>query len=130
MSDAAFAAELIREVAGPRGPDEPKKALWFKAYKALHRLNSRWTERRVRALWAQEAARIEYREIREMQQAIENQRRINEARREHSDFLAETERLAALLAAQDEAFHSHSIEALRSLARGVDLSRTGRDSGD
>ena len=127
MSDACLAASLIREVAGPRGHDEPKKALWYRAYQALHKLNPQWTERRVRALWGKEAARIEHREIREMQAAIEQQRRINEAQREHREYLAETERLATLLLTQDEDFHSETVANLRGITRRLD--RTG-DSGD
>ena len=70
MSDVAIAADLIREVAGPRGPDEPIKSLLFKAYRKLASINDQRTERRVRAFWHREAARVQFREIREMKQAI------------------------------------------------------------
>lgn len=127
MSDAVLAASLIREVAGPRGHDEPKKVLWYRAYQTLHKLNPRWTQRRVRALAGQEAARIEHREIKEMERAIAARRAIQEARNEHNRYLAETERLATFLATQDEAFHSETIADLRSIAG--DLDSTG-DKGD
>jgi len=119
MSDASLAAELIRDVAGPRGPDEPKKALWFKAHQRLSRINERWTLRRVRALWGSEAARIEHREIKEMERAIAERHALQEARREHYDFIAETERLAAACTARDEAFYRPEIEARRGVIGGM-----------
>lgn len=128
MTDVAIAADLIREVAGPRGPDEPVKSLWFKAHRKLVAINSAWTERRVRAFWHREAMCVRHREIREMRQAIADRQAIDEARLEHRDFCAETERLAALLQTQDAAFHGPQIEALERTGRRMDRTRT--ETGD
>jgi hypothetical protein len=113
MSDVALAADLIRQVAGPRGCDEPVKTLWERAYSHLSRANGDWTRRRVRALWEREAARIEYREIKEMAAAIAAQEALRDARAEHAAHVERIARLEALLVHTDEDFHSDQIRALR-----------------
>lgn len=119
MSDAILAARMIRDVAGPRGSDEPIKVLWERAYQALSKYGQHWTRRRIRALWAGEAARVEYREIKEMAIAIAARERLIDARKEHAERLARIARLEALLVAQDEAFHSPEIGALRDTPFGM-----------
>lgn len=123
MSDAALAAFLIREVAGPRGHDDSIKELLNRAYRALQKQNEAWKHRRVRAIWNREAARIEHREIAEMKAAIA----LREARKEHAEYIAETERLAALGFAIDPDFYRDQIEARRSILGGV--GRSGADGG-
>ena len=120
MSDVTLAANLIRDVAGPRGHDEPIKVLWDRAYERLSRHSAQWTRRRVRALWAREAARVEHREIREMAEAIREQERLRDARKEHAEYLDRIARLETLLLTTDEDFGSHEIAALRGPARGMD----------
>lgn len=88
MSDVT-AAHLLDEVIGQRGIREPVKSMLERAYRSLSAINPKWTRRRVRAIWDQEASRIEYREVVEMQAVIT-------ARKQHADFRAETARLAAM----------------------------------
>jgi hypothetical protein len=92
MNADALAPQLIRQCAGPRGYDEPVKVLWERAFNALHRVNDRWTRRRVRAVWQGEARRIEWDEMLEMARVAE----LQNARKQHAEYLAETARLAAL----------------------------------
>jgi hypothetical protein len=120
MSDAALAADLIRDVAGERGHDEPIKTLWEKAYQRLAKRSTQWTRRRVRALWEREAARIEYREIKEMTAAIREQETLRHARQEHREYLDRLARLEALLVARDADFHSPEIGAVRGNTGRVD----------
>lgn len=88
MSDTT-AAHLMDEVIGERGIREPVKSMLERAFRSLSKVNPKWTRRRVRAIWDNEASRIEYREIVEMQAVIT-------ARKQHADFRAETARLAAM----------------------------------
>ncbi|KQT52253.1 MULTISPECIES: hypothetical protein [unclassified Aureimonas] len=97
MQAGALASSLIRRAAGPRGHDEPLKALWHRLYEALRRRNDQWTERRVRALWAGEARRIEWDEIMDLVAVAE----LQEARRSHAEYVAETARVAALRVAAE-----------------------------
>ena len=127
MSDVALAADLIRDVAGERGHSEPVKVLLERAYERLSKHSAQWTRRRVRALWAREAARIEHREIREMAAAIAEQERLRDAREEHRRYVARLARMEALLVTTDEAFHSPEIGAVRGAMGGVDRPGTERD---
>lgn len=99
MHADALAPQLIRQCAGPRGHDEPVKVLWERAFNALHRVNDRWTRRRVRAVWQGEARRIEWDEMLEMAKVAELQK----ARKDHAEYLAETARVAALRVALEAA---------------------------
>jgi hypothetical protein len=132
MSDVALAADRIRRVAGPRGHDDPIKVLMERAFTALRkyerklREEPKWTRRRVRAIWRQEATRIDYREIAEMEAVI------SQARERHAAYIEESEKIrayaASLLAsleAGDADFHSGNIEGLREVLRGVDSPRAG-----
>lgn len=121
VSDVALAADRIRLVAGPRGMEDSIKVLWERAFRLLASRNPKWTRRRVRAIWNGEAARIDHREIAEMEAVIA----LKDARRQHAAFVAETARMATFLATQDEAFHSPEIERLRSLASSVDRAGAG-----
>lgn len=99
MNADALAPQLIRQCAGPRGHDEPVKVLWERAFEALHRVNDKWTRRRVRAVWQGEARRIEWDEMLEMAKVAELQK----ARKQHAEYIAETARLAALRVALETA---------------------------
>jgi len=116
MSDTALGAMRIREVAGPRDIDDPVKVLWDRAYRLLASQNEAWTRRRVRAIWNKEAARIEHREIAEMEAILA-------ARIAHAEFNAETERMAAAYLRQDADFYSDQVQARRIAAGGMDRSR-------
>lgn len=99
MHADAIAPRLIRQCAGDRGYDEPAKVLWERAFQALHKVNDKWTRRRVRALWQGEAKRIEWDEVLEMAEVAELQK----ARKQHAEFLEETARVAALRVAANAA---------------------------
>lgn len=92
VSDIELAADLLDEVIGSRGVREPVKAMLERAYQALSRRNSAWTRRRVRAVFNKEANRIDYREIAEMQAAVED------ARKRHAAYREETARIASMVA--------------------------------
>lgn len=125
MSDAAIAAEMIREVSGAPEYGGRAKVYQERAFQLLHKINpSEWTRRRVRSLWEGTAARIELREALEMAEAIAERRRLADARKEHQQAVAFTNRLEALLAVTDPAFHGPQIEALRRATGRVDLPGT------
>lgn len=89
VSDVHFAADLMDGVIGERGIREPIKAMLERAYRDLSKVNSKWTRRRVRAVWNKEAQRIDHREVVEMEAVIE-------ARKRHAAYREETARLAAM----------------------------------
>lgn len=124
MSDIALAQQRIRQVAAPAEIGEGIKAQINRAHRLLTKQRQTWTYRRVRAFWYGEAARVDYQEIRDMEAVIA----LREARRDHARYIAQTERLAAQLAATDPAFHSQEIERLRGLARGVDCAGNKGDN--
>lgn len=133
MSDVAMARSYVGDIGG-KGPVQ---LIIERAYDKLadmfphiHEPRSRWTERRVRAFWNQEAALVEYREMVELHRAAEAAKAeralIEQARKDHAAFIAKTASVAAFLERQDEAFHSGEIERLRGLDCGMD--RTGNQS--
>lgn len=83
-----------------------------------------WKWRRVKSLWNEEVLdrNIGARELRQLE---ETAALLDAARKAHADFIAETERMAAVFAAQDEDFYRPEIEARRSVLGGVDRSRAG-----
>jgi len=91
MSDADLAADLLDELIGYRGVREPIKNMLDRAYVKLSRKSSKWTRRRVRAIFNKEANRIDNREIAEMEAVIEE-------RRNHAAYKEETARIAQMAA--------------------------------
>jgi hypothetical protein len=127
-SDGDIAADLIRKIAGRHYGAIKRKTILETVYSELRKVNKEWTRRRVRALADKEAARIDHREIREMQRVLA----LQEARRVHAEQDAEDARhelRAARLAATGEAGNQVEMvresPALRSLAGVVDQSRAG-----
>jgi hypothetical protein len=132
MSDVAMASSYISDIGGQGSV----KAILGRAYARLIKMfpheeepDKQWTERRIRAFWAEEAAIVEFREMLELHQAAERAKAEREllaaARKEHAAFIEKTASLRALLERQDEDFYRPQIEGLRSVSSGVD--RTGTE---
>ena len=87
-----------------------------------------WTERRVRSFWNQEAAYVEFQEMRELHAAAakakEERELLQKARKEHAAFIEKTASYRALLELTDEDFFSSEIERLGIESRRLDMSRT------
>lgn len=135
MSDVAMASSYIADIGGQGSV----KSMLSRAYNRLvdmfphhHDPHNQWTERRIRAFWAREAATVQFREMLELHQAAEKAKAEREllaaARKEHAAFIEKTARLRALLEHQDEAFHRPQIEGLGGVAGGVDC--TGIEAGE
>lgn len=133
MSDTALAAERIRELAGDRPAGEKLKAVFEDLYTILSRRfpKSQWTRRRVRSLWEAKAARVDYREIAEMDAIIA------EAKKRHAAYIgrtlkrrADAEGLIATLELQDSEFHSEQIRGLRHFMGEVADPRDHQEGGD
>ena len=117
MSDVALAAQLVRRAAGRAVHGEKVKVAQERAYRAISKQNpDKWTRRRVRSLWGQEAQRIEHREIEELLRAVAEVQSLERARNEHAEFVRETARMADVLSAQVAHDHSRSLEAIRRLS--------------
>jgi hypothetical protein len=130
LRDVVMAQGYVRAIGG-KGQ---VKVVLDRVYKTLAQMfphanepRDQWTERRVRALWGGEAARVEFREMVELHKAAEKAKEqralLREARKEHAEYVAQTASLRALLEHQDEAFHSPQIEGLRGMAGRVDRTR-------
>lgn len=128
MSEAAVAQSLLFDIAvsaKPRG-ENGKSSIGLIFSMLLKRYpTSKWTHRRVRGLWNDEVPdwRIRARELRELSETLHA---LEEARKQHADFKAETDKiraqflgLATTLAHGDEDFHRPSIEGLRDVVLGV-----------
>lgn len=124
MSDVALAHSLISEIAGHcwRG----KGDMLDRVYDAISRRYPMWTRRRIRAFWHKEAAGVRYHEMMELAEVARSERdrrkAIEEARRDHADYIARTARMEALLSSTDEAFHSPQVEAMRCVSGRVGCS--------
>lgn len=79
-----------------------------------------WTERRVRSIIDEEARRIDAYEIEDLKTVA-----LAEARRDYRNSVQRAARMAALLAAQDEAYHGPAIAFHEAMARGVAGTGTG-----
>lgn len=127
MSDVAMARGYVSDIGGGGSV----KTVLANAYDKLARTfpESKWTERRVRAFWNEEASTVQFREMLELHRAAEKakaeRKLLAEARKEHAAFIAKTAALRSLLEHQDEAFHSAQIEGLGSQCSGMDMSRDG-----
>lgn len=116
VSDAAYASGLLDDVIGQRGIREPIKSMLERAYRDLSRVNPKWTRRRVRSIWDNEASRIEHREVVEMQALIA-------ARKQHEEYREETARLAALHIADAKDRMGPDGPRMGRMAGGVDRPR-------
>jgi hypothetical protein len=128
VSDVVLARSYVADIGGAG----KVKSILHNAYSRLTRMfphNDRpalqWTERRVRSFWHQEAAYVEFREMRELHAAAakakEERELLKKARKEHAAFIEKTASLRALLERQDEDFHCHQIEGLGAGTGGMDL---------
>ena len=123
MSDVALAHNLIADIAGHCW--NGKGDMIERAYRAVVKHHPQWTRRRrVRALWHREAAGVRYHEMIELAETARKERAdreaLQEARRDHADYIARTSRLEAMLASTDEAFHRPTLEAMGGIADGMD----------
>lgn len=126
MHDVTMARTLLQET-WPERAGRPVKvciALIFEAVKRVERalpdalLRERprqWTERRVRAIWAGEARRIDAYEMSDLERAA-----AEEAANEFTASIRRAARMAQFLAAQDADFHGPEIDRLRQFLGGVD----------
>jgi hypothetical protein len=134
MSDVALARSYVADIGG----SGKVQAILYAAYSKLvkmfpHEENPKlqWTERRVRSFWNQEAAYVEFREMRELHAAAakakEERELLQKARKEHAAFIEKTAAYRALLERTDEDFFGPEIEGLRGQSRGMDRTRVGRE---
>ncbi|MBP0440657.1 hypothetical protein [Tianweitania sediminis] len=83
---------------------------------------SPWTRRRVRALWHREAARIDWREVRELEfvAEVERAKRLEQeaARAKHNEFVTHISNTLDRMEANDAEFFIQHRAALRALAFG------------
>jgi hypothetical protein len=119
MSDVALARSYLTDIGG----NGKVKYILNSAYARLiemfpHKNNPewRWTERRVRSFWNQEAAYVEFREMRELHTAAakakEERELLLRARKEHAAFIEKTASYRALLERTDPTFFGDEIERL------------------
>ncbi|WP_309083751.1 hypothetical protein [Chelativorans sp.] len=128
MSDVALARKLVAEIGGDCW--DGKADLIDRVYDAICRhfrdldQPHSWTRRRVRSFWHREAAGVRYHEMVELAAVAHAQKlerkRIEEAKRDHAEFVTRTARLATALAVQDEEFHREAIEAFGRIAGSQD----------
>ena len=131
FNSAETARNLVRDIAGHvwRGRDD----LIDRVHDAIRRVypDPRWTRRRIRALWHREAARIDWREVRELQFVAEVERaerlRRETSRAAHNEFVAGIAATLARLEANDAEFYREHRAALRQMAGGSS-DPAGRDA--
>src|SRR5690606_32435392 len=120
---------LIRDIAGHawRGRGDMVDRVYDAVCATFPK--SRWTRRRVRALWHREAARIDWREVRELEFVAEMERvkrlRQEIERAEQNEFLSHIANTLDRLEATDAEFFSVHREALREMAGGSAHSQIG-----
>ncbi len=90
---------------------------------------SAWTRRRIRALWHREAARIDWREVRELEFVAEVERaeriRHETAKAAHNEFITHISNTLDRLEATDAEFHREHRAALRQMAVGSTDPKSG-----
>lgn len=118
MSSVATAHELARGVGDLLAPAASGKVKLDLIYRELAKRLPEISRRRVRALFFGEVARVDYEEVR----ALEELRAEQEARRAKLKLAATANMLAAHLAAEGTPLDSDQIRALGRIAGGMDLS--------
>lgn len=117
------AHSLVKDIAGHawRGRGDMIDRVFDAVHSAFPK--SPWTRRRVRALWHREAARIDWREIRELEFVDEMERakrlRAEAAKAAHNEFLDHISNTLDRLEVTDAEFHREHRSALRALAFGT-----------
>lgn len=107
-SSVATAEELTRGLGELLAPRMPTKSQIEKVYRELSKLLPEVSRRRVRAFFFGEVARVDYEEMR----ALEDLRAIEEARREQREFDVATNKLAVALASEGAALSRAQLAAL------------------
>ncbi|MCY0150594.1 hypothetical protein OEG84_25260 [Hoeflea sp. G2-23] len=101
---------------------DSKSSAVDRVYDAITEFYPHWTRRRVRGLFHKEAAKIDWREIRELEviSQIEAQRRetAKAKRADHNDFLNSISNTLSHMEATDAEFYSQHRQALREMAFG------------
>lgn len=118
MSSVATAHELARGVGDLLAPAASGKVKLDLIYRELAKRLPEISRRRVRALFFGEVARVDYEEVR----ALEELRAEQEARRAKLKLAATANMLADHLAAEGTPLDSDQIRALGRIAGGMDLS--------
>ena len=113
MTSVAKAQTLIRGIGEILAPEMPAKVRYDKIFNKLIDLLPDLTKRRVRALHNGEAHRVDHEEV----IALEELRAIEEARSEHRQFVAYTNKLAALHAVGATSLSREELEVLARIAR-------------
>ena len=106
MSDVALAAALIRQV-------EPRRHMPVKEWISATARRLGWHYSRTKAVWYEDARRIDAREMDALRSAL-----IKDARREHENLRARLAGLGAALAAVDPDFHGQTVAWTRELGSG------------
>lgn len=112
MRSTVKAQELIRGIGEIVAPEMPAKVRYSKIFTKLVDMLPDLTMRRVRALHNGEALRVDHEEI----VALEELRAIEEARNEHRQFVAYTNKLAALHASGSKAISRQELAVLSRVA--------------
>lgn len=114
------AHDLVKEIAGHCWAG--KGDMIDRVFDAITKTYPGWTRRRVRGLFHKEAAKIDWREIRELEviSQIEAQRRetAKAKRADHTDFLNSISNTLSHMEATDAEFYSQHRQALREMAFG------------
>lgn len=136
QDDVAIARGLIKEIAGHCWGG--KGDMVDRVYDAIddhfrrQRRRHSWTRRRVRSFWHLEAAGVRFHEMIELAAvavaAHANRDRLEEARKDHAEFVTRAARMATALAVQDQEFHRDAIDAFSRIAGAKDDLEIGRAS--
>ncbi|MDI1265281.1 MAG: hypothetical protein PS018_18700 [bacterium] len=116
MSDVSFAADLIRQV-------EPRRHMSVKEWITVTARRLGWPYSRAKAVWYEDARRIDAAEMDALRAAIRARetRKLAHDHHQHVDRIA---RLKAALAVVDEEFHGEQIAGMeRQLRRRGDVDR-------
>lgn len=117
MSSVAVAHKNTRAIGELLAPGLPGKVQIDRVYRELNRAFpeiSTFTRRRVRAFFFGENRRADHEEV----AALEKLKALEEARREHRQFVQTTTRLAAHLAAEGAALNRTQVAALARITGG------------
>ncbi|MBC6714738.1 hypothetical protein H9Q09_00880 [Aurantimonas sp. DM33-3] len=120
MSSVAVARNRVRDLGLLLAPEQPVKVRLDRLHRELVKRLPDLTERRVRAYYDGEVRRVEHDEMVAITEALE----LQEARCEHRDFLAATNRMVALLAAEGAGLSSAQMAALGRIAKQAPVARS------
>lgn len=137
MSDLALAQSLFREIN--KGHPPKVNGMLNRVYEAVKNAHEKradekerskpWTFRKVRGIWENNAI-VKYYEMQELAEAAARIKQLEQARKEHAEFIAQNSRIQALLSSIDPSFHSAEIERLRSINSRMGGTGTNRTETD